>query len=330
MPEWLVEEGIGEDRAVLVERGAIRAARVDWGDPLRPGAVLRLRLETKYAGTRRGIARAPAGTEVLLDALPATASEGSDLLVLITREAIAERGRHKRAQGRSASPQEPERAAPSLFEALQSVSSSVRRVRLDDCAFSSCGWDELVEEAATGEVAFAGGSLTLSPTPAMTLIDVDGPPPARVLALAAVPAIAAALDRMDVGGSIGIDFPTLAEKSDRHTVDRSLEAALRGRAHERTAMNGFGFVQIVARLERPSILARYQAFPARTAALGLLRRAEATREPGVLLMSAHPALRAGLPSGAADELARRTGRLLRWHWDESLALASPTIQIVGE
>ena len=35
--EWLYEAGIGEERAILVAHGAIIAARVEWGDPVRAG-----------------------------------------------------------------------------------------------------------------------------------------------------------------------------------------------------------------------------------------------------------------------------------------------------
>ena len=40
MPEWLIEEGIAETRAILVENGEILASRVVWDDePWRAGAV---------------------------------------------------------------------------------------------------------------------------------------------------------------------------------------------------------------------------------------------------------------------------------------------------
>ena len=44
MAEWLYEAGIGEERAILVERGAIVAARVEWGEPGRAGLIADARL----------------------------------------------------------------------------------------------------------------------------------------------------------------------------------------------------------------------------------------------------------------------------------------------
>lgn len=329
MPEWFLEPGIGETRAILVEQGEIVAARIDWGETLRPGLIAPARLVAKPAGARRGIARFDDGAQILVDGLPAGATEGARLNLRVTRAAIAERGRTKLPNARPAAAGETPRPAPTLAQELQSGPFPVRTLPVTDRRFDEHGWDELVEQALTGEIAFAGGSVIISPTPAMTLIDIDGSLPPPALALAAVHVIAQALTRLDIGGSVGIDFPTLSEKKDRQGVDSALAVALEGWKGERTAMNGFGFVQLVSRLERPSLVAMMARRPAAAAARALLRRAERVAEPGSLLLTAHPAVRRAMLPEWEAELARRTGRLLRWDEQPTLALAAGFAQAIA-
>lgn len=330
MAEWLVERGIGEDRAALIADGAIVAARLCWHEPWRAGAVARARLDHRHPGTRRGAVRLDDGTIAAIDALPAAITTGSVITVRITRAALAESGRFKLAQCRPAPDARPA-AAPDLADSLRDGGHPVRVLPETDRALDCAGWDELIESAASGHVGFAGGSLTISPTPAMTLIDIDGAPPIAPLALAAVPAIAASVMRLDLGGSIGIDFPAPDTRAARAAVDTALAAALDGQAWqgERTAMNGFGLVQLISRLERPSLCARFAFHRAAAAARVLLRQATRETRPGALLLVAHPAVHGAIDAGMEAELARRSGRTVRREARSGLALHAGFAQAVA-
>lgn len=317
MSEWLVEEGIGEERAILLDCGHAIAARLRWPGGLEAGQVEDARLVARTANSRRGTARFACGEEALVDSLPHDASEGTVMRLAVTRSAIAERGRLKRAQARP-SPEAP-RPAPTLAEDL-----GARVVG----RFPAGLWDDLFSDAWSGEVAFSGGALTITPTPAMTLVDIDGTLPPRELALAAVEPLAGALARLDLAGSIGIDFPTLPDKNDRKQIDGALERALADWSHERTAMNGFGFVQIVAKLRHPGLLHRIQTDRAAASARRLLRLAEQVSEPGALLLTCHPAVKAALRSDWLAELTRRSGRAVRIESDPTLALDAAFAQAV--
>lgn len=322
MADWLVEEGIGEHRAVRIADDRIVEAQVEWPDRAMPGQVLDARLVARTARAARGTVALPGGEQALVDRLPRDAAEGAALRVEIVRAAIGERGRHKLAQARpSAAPL----AAPTLAERLRNAGHAVRVVR----AFPACDWDDLIGEAFDARVDFAGGTLLFAPTPGMTVIDIDGHLPARELALAACAPIAAALRRFDLGGAIAIDFPTLSAREDRRAVDAALGEALAGWPHERTAMNGFGLVQLVARLERPSLLHLAHATPAALAARRLLRRAERVTEPGALLLTCHPAVAAQIGEPWRDALARRTGRAVRVECDRTLAPEAGFAQAVA-
>lgn len=318
MADWLIEDGIGEERAILLAGDGVLAAQVRWPGQLEAGLVEDAQLVAKPRTSPRGRARFASGEEALVDRLPPSASEGGTIRLEVTRARIGEGRRVKLAQARPT--QDAPRPAPTLAERLGA--KVVRR-------FPAGTWESVIETAQDGLVTFPGGSLTITATPAMTLVDVDGLLPPRALALAAVEPLARAIATLGLGGVIGIDFPTLQGKDDRKAVDVLLAAHLADFDHERTAMNGFGFVQLVARLERLSLLHRWQFDPAGAAARLLLRAAEGDRGTGPLLLTAAPAVLAAIRPGWLEELARRIGRPVNTKADPALALHGGFAQSVA-
>ncbi|MBA4164927.1 MAG: ribonuclease [Erythrobacter sp.] len=319
---WLVEKGIGEERAVLLEQGRVAAARLSWPGSMVTGEVADATVIERIPGSTTSLVRFANGEEGFARPLPRSASVGTSVRVEIEREAIAERGRLKRCQARLTD--KPLLPAPDLIQSLRAEGHEAVQVHRFP---PEADWEELFAEAWSGEVDFHGGALLLADTPAMTLIDVDGGPPEAIFHNA-IPAITATLRRFDIGGNIGIDFPTLTDKGDRRAIDARLGEALTGWPHERTAMNGFGFLQIVARLKRPSLLQRIGRDRTGAAARLLLRRAEAVGEPGALLLTGHPAVTAKLSPDWIEDLARRSGRKVRLASDPGLALAGGFAQAV--
>lgn len=318
MAEWLIEAGIGERRALLVDGEQALAAKVMWPGELVAGSRVNGQIVTKLKGTRRGIALLDDGTEALVDHLPPQVTEGQTLDLVITRTAIAERGRLKRAQARVTGTDTPHPVTP--FPEGRIVPH-----------FPSGLWEDVWHAASSASIAFSVGEILVSVTPAMTVIDIDGAGTPRDVALGAIPAIAKALAWFDLRGNIGIDFPTLQTKEDRRAVDTALDAALADWPHERTAMNGFGFVQIVARLTGPSLIHRFATARLAASARMALRLAEMAAQTGtgrVLLLTVHPALKPKLKEAWLDELARRTGREVRVETDPSLAIEAANAQLL--
>lgn len=337
MAEWVIEHGIGEHRALLLEGDEALAAKLLWPGALYSGQVIEAKLVAKRAGSKRGIAQRPSGVEILIDDLPSFVSEGEQIHAEIKRSPIAERGRLKRAIGKFADSRAVDEIqsrgiVPGDMQGFRFPMMGIQQVRqLSTGQFLNDQWDEIWHAASSASIAFAGGEILLSVTPAMTVIDIDGDLSPRELALAAIPAIAKAIKWFDLGGNIGIDFPTIEAKAERKSVDAALDKALDDWPHERTAMNGFGFVQVVARLEGPSLLHRFATSRVGMCARMALRQAERTSGLGtVLLLTVHPALKAKLRADWIEELSRRTGKQVRIATDPGLALETPSAQIVPE
>ena len=303
MAEWLVEDGIGEERAFRLSNDGIEELRLRWpAQGLLAGMVGDAALLERPGPDGRARVQFASGDQAFARSIPRQASVGAQVRVQVTREAIAERGRLKLAQARHTDAAICD--APSLADQLAVEGHDVRTAATPS---PSADWDALWADAAQREVMLAGGSLLLAETPALTLIDVDwwGEDPSAVTG-----AIVRTLRRFDLGGNIAIDFPTVSTRAERKAIDEQLGIFLQDWPHERTAMNGFGLVQIVRRLERPSLLHRIARDRRGAVARLLLRRAEMLEGAGQIALYAQPSVLDCLRADWLEELRRRGGERL--------------------
>lgn len=297
MPEWVVEQGIGETRAALIENGEIIEARVRREGVTAAGTVL----DAKLVAVAPRVLVEGGGEQFLLPRGVSGVSEGRSLRVEVVREALGGAEPWKRGLARITD--EALRAAPPLDGAPGRIE----------------GWDELLDEARSGIVGFDGGELRIEPTAAMTMIDIDGWLVPDRLAQMGAWAASRAIRRLDIGGPVGIDFPTMKGREPRKAVDRILADYL-PQPFEKTAINGFGFVQLVRPRARASLI-ELAADRASFEARALLRRAQ--RETGALRLAAHPAVVRVLEARPdwVDALARKVGGAVTLRADPSLAMS---------
>lgn len=296
MPEWLIEDGIGETRAALIENGDIIEARVRREGVTPAGTIL----EAKLVAVAPRVTVEAGGEQFLLPRGVSGVSEGGRLVIGVAREALGGAEPWKRGVARRTD-EEP-RSAPPLADG--------RPGRIE-------GWDDLIEEARSGIVRFDGGELRIEPTAAMTMIDVDGWLVPDRLAQMGAWAAARAIRRLDIGGPVGIDFPTLKDRDRRKAIDQILEEYL-PKPVEKTAINGFGFVQVVRPRTRASLVelaGERAAFEARA----LLRTAE--RVTGAVEVAAHPAVIAAIKGDWREKLQRRVGGTVTLRADPKLTMS---------
>ncbi len=286
----LVEAAPGATRALVLDGDTVveaHIARAD--DPLPVGLIAPARL----ADRRQGLVML-AGAEAQLAPVPADWPEGQTRLVEVLRPARPDGVRDK--QARVAAQDGPARPAPDLATRLATAGHAVTPVPAHGPAMlADSGWDAVVEEALSGRVEFPGGRLLVAPTPAMLVIDVDGTGDLARLAEAAARAVAALIRRHGIGGPVVVDFPSLGGRAPRAVVDAILAETLPP-PFEKTAMNGFGLVQIIRPRRQLSLIeaVRQPGF----AALELLRRAQRLVGPVQIeaqasvidWLAAHPAL----------------------------------------
>lgn len=304
---WIFESGIGEDRALLIETGRPREIRIERDGTPRIGDVSEVRL-ARILGRGRGLGVDGDGREYLVDRLPPEISEGRTVTVE-TRRLSATEGTRVKWQLARLSDKAVGRG-PTLEQRIDASAIPIKRSGAPGVdILAGHGWHDLMDAARTGLWQFAGGSLIVEHTQAMTVIDIDGDLPPRALAFAAAPEVAHVIRLFGLSGSIGVDFPTLEAKSDRVKLAEIFDETMDVDC-ERTALNGFGFMQIVMRRERPSVGELIAAAPAETALLEALRSAERAAGAGRLTILCHPAVAAiaAERSILIEELSRRVGR----------------------
>ncbi len=290
MAEWLYEDGIGERRAALVEDDQIVEARIERdGEGPRVGGVVEARLIEAGKGAQVALAW-PGEPIAALASVPPGLSIGAKLTVEITRMALRERGRDKPARARVADADAVPGDGPDLRARIAATGAPVVEVRATDSdRLEAAGWSELIDHIRTGRWPFAGGALWVDTTPAMTLIDIDGEGDALALAKAGAAAAVGVIRCCDIGGSIGIDFPSLPSRAERLAIDALVDERLPP-PFERTAVNGFGLMQIIRRRTRPSLIEQVRFDALATDAALLLRQAERAIGTGPLQLTARPAV----------------------------------------
>ena len=316
MPEWLIERGIGETRAVCLEDGEIVEARVQLDGTVPAGSVFAARLIDVGTNGRNAVAADEQGLEYLLPQAPRGVTQGASLKIEVTREPIPGAETWKRPFARAAD--EAVGSSPPLDGELLPFPAPLDRL-------AAAGWADLLDEARSGIIRFAGGELRVSLTPAMTLIDVDGHLAVEELAMAGAEAAARTILRHGIGGSIGIDLPTTTGKTRRQAIGAAVDAIL-PQPFERTAVNGFGFMQIVRPRTRASLFelaADRAAFEARA----LLRLAAMQRTGATARGAPTPRVRAiERPPGGLAALARQLGGAAVLRSDPSLPIHGGYVQ----
>jgi ribonuclease G len=319
----------GEVRTGLIEQGKLVELRLlripddSLPDPI--GALRYVRLGERINGNRALVQ--VDGDVAEVSPIPAL-SQGGLFDAKLIRHAIPEPGRWKRAHYRPAKKDNHEASLIPSDVATLICAGPIEAARaqslLGDCcpaveinaeAIQDAQLDLWCERAIIGEFVIEGGLLTIERTRAMTMIDIDAYGDARNANLDAAKTIPWLLRLYGIGGQVGIDFLNAANKAERAEIDTALaDACAVLPPHECTAMNGFGFVQMVLPRPGPNVLEQLcgielKAPSIETRALMLLRTASQSIGYGTRNLHAAPEVIAQLKAwpDALDQLTRDLG-----------------------
>jgi ribonuclease G len=312
------DDAPGERRAGLVENGKIVEIHLqrDLHFVLGECGVGRIDRKTPsgaYVATDRG-------EEVLLRGKSGK-NEGARVVFEITREAIAESGRIKPPEGK-------------LLDELPNATAV--REALWDKRLSALGADTNTANSisAAFDCAIGGQSVvgdvivSFQRTKAGLVFDIDGIGDPLALNIVAATEIARLLRLYQVGGMAMIDFVSVELKEHRKAIADAFDSASASdRPFERSALNGYGLMQVVRARPRPSVLdhlfgTRIASLSDETQALSLLREAARSSGFGTRRVTARPQVAALLTAPEWHPLIaqceRLTGASLQIVADDSL------------
>jgi ribonuclease G len=284
LPDIWRDDAPGERRAAVIENGNI--------------VEIHIQRDVLWALGEYGVGRidrkTPSGAYVVTDdgsvlLLRSKTSEpkGARVNFEVTREAISEPGRIK---------------PPEIMLRDSSSEPLIGKNELWDARFAALAGTVTSNAIAEGfDVAISGqsqvGDVTISfqRTKAGLVFDIDGIGDAFAINMVAATEIARILRLYQVGAMVMIDFVSMESKAQRTQVAEAFDAAsaLDPRSYERTAINGYGMMQVVRARPRPSVLdhlfgTRIAALSDETQAYWLLRAVAQSSGFGLRTVTARP------------------------------------------
>jgi ribonuclease G len=236
MADIAFDEAPGEIRALLIEDGAPVEYHCRRALHAALGTIADARLVSRQ-GPRSFLTLA-SGEELLLPA-PISESEGASIRVEIIRERLCGPGDVKMAVVRRS---DADLCSISLADWRDAMAARSTRIISDSDAF-----DDVEALALAGHVVSDGVTIWFERTKAGLVFDVDGVGDAFAANRIAAHEIARLLRLFQSGGAALVDFITLDSKAERLAVAAAFDEASTAdpRAFERTAINGFGLMQII-------------------------------------------------------------------------------------
>jgi hypothetical protein len=278
------DDAPGERRAAFVENGNIVEIHIQRDALWALGECGAGRIDRKTPSGAYVIA--DDNSELLLRSKMG-APEGARIMFEVTREAIAEPGRNK---------------PPEIILREGVCDPLMGKDALWEARVASLEPSAINASIAEGfDVAIAGqsqrGDVTISfqRTKAGLVFDIDGIGDAFAINMVAATEIARLLRLYQVGAMVLIDFVSMESKAERTQIAEAFDAAsvLDPRPFERTAINGYGMMQVVRARPRPSVLdqlfgTRIAALSDETQAYWLLRAVAESHGFGVRSVTARP------------------------------------------